>query len=252
MTDSSIISAPDPEWYKDWFDSPYYHLLYFNRDETEAHAFIDRLFDHLHLCAESRVLDLACGKGRYSRYLAQKDLAEVVGLDLSHQSIEYARQFETEKLSFYRHDMRLPFRINYFDYIFSFFTSFGYFETERDDVNTLRSAAQGLKPGGFFVLDFFNSAQVRRNLVSQAEKIVEGVHFQLEKRIADDRVLKTIRFSDKGKSYFFQESVRLFTLADFERISSKAGLRLHATFGDYQLGPFDEAQSPRLILCFTR
>jgi len=35
-------------WFKDWFNSPYYHLLYFNRDEQEAAAFIDRLIKDLH------------------------------------------------------------------------------------------------------------------------------------------------------------------------------------------------------------
>jgi hypothetical protein len=35
-------------WFKDWFNSPYYHQLYFNRDEAEAAAFIDKLIDHLH------------------------------------------------------------------------------------------------------------------------------------------------------------------------------------------------------------
>jgi cyclopropane fatty-acyl-phospholipid synthase-like methyltransferase len=243
---------PNPEWYKDWFDSPYYHKLYFNHDEIEAHAFIDRLLDKLELQADDRVMDLACGKGRYSQYLAQKALSEVVGVDLSSQSIEYARQFENEKLSFFRHDMRLPFRINYFDYIFSFFTSFGYFERERDDFNTLRSITQGLKPQGVFVLDFFNSESVKKTLVPYAEKTVEDIVFRLQKQIIGNRVVKTIRFMTHGQPYFFQESVRLFTLAELEKLGSQAGLELRAAFGDYQLNPFQVDSSPRLILCFHK
>jgi SAM-dependent methyltransferase len=243
---------PNSEWYKDWFDSPYYHKLYFNRDEKEAHEFIDRLLNKLDLQVEDRILDLACGKGRYSRYLAEKNLSEVVGLDLSSQSIEYARQFENEKLSFFRHDMRLPFRINYFDYIFSFFTSFGYFDSERDDFNTLRSIRQGLKPGGVFVLDFFNAEHVRKNLVAYAEKTVDDIVFHLQKQIIDQRVVKTIRFMAHGQPYFFQESVRLFSLAELVNLGAKAGLDLQHVFGDYQLHPFELESSPRLILCFQK
>jgi len=34
-------------WFKDWFNSPYYHQLYFNRDDKEAEAFIDKLIGYL-------------------------------------------------------------------------------------------------------------------------------------------------------------------------------------------------------------
>ena len=30
-------------WFKDWFNSPYYHKLYAHRDEMEAAGFIDKL-----------------------------------------------------------------------------------------------------------------------------------------------------------------------------------------------------------------
>nr|MCU0349019.1 methyltransferase domain-containing protein [Saprospiraceae bacterium] len=115
------------DWFKNWFNSPYYHLLYKNRDEQEAKNFIDRLLTELRPLDGATVLDLACGKGRYSRYLASKQY-KVTGLDIAEESIRFAQQFENEHLSFFQHDMRLPYRINYFDYIFNFFTSFGYFE----------------------------------------------------------------------------------------------------------------------------
>ena len=30
-------------WFKEWFNSPYYHKLYFEHDEKEATAFINRV-----------------------------------------------------------------------------------------------------------------------------------------------------------------------------------------------------------------
>src|SRR5882757_7437708 len=94
-------------WFKEWFNSPYYHQLYFNRDEKEAAAFIHLLLEYLHPPAGARMVDIACGRGRHSKILAAKGY-DVTGIDLSPENIAFARQFETEKLNFYQHDMRLP------------------------------------------------------------------------------------------------------------------------------------------------
>ena len=81
------------EWYKDWFNSSYYHKLYFERDETEAQRFISKLVDHLQPAKSSRMLDISCGRGRHSRFLASKGF-EVTGIDISFDSIAYAKQFK--------------------------------------------------------------------------------------------------------------------------------------------------------------
>ena len=69
-------------WFKDWFNSPYYHQLYFKRDDKEAEAFIDKLINYLKPPAGSTMLDVACGKGRHSIQLANKGF-DVTGIDLS-------------------------------------------------------------------------------------------------------------------------------------------------------------------------
>lgn len=235
-------------WYESWFDSPYYYILYSNRNEDEARAFIDTLLRHLEPPLSSSILDLACGKGRYSRYLAEKGFANVVGLDLSQKSIRYARQYETANLSFFTHDMRLPYRTNYFDYIFSFFTSFGYFEQEKDDLRTLKAIANGLAQQGTFVLDFFNAQYIIDRLTGKEEKVIDGIHFHIYKQIEGDRVTKHIDFEHAGNTYQFEERVRLYFPEDFDRLFAKAGLRIIERFGDYQLNPFDLKNSPRLIL----
>src|SRR4029077_10954842 len=106
------------------------HKLYFERGEEEASAFISHLLDHLRPASGSLMLDVACGRGRHSRILAEKGF-DTTGIDLAEGSIEWALRYENDHLHFYQHDMRLPFWINYFDYAFNFFTSFGYFRTQR-------------------------------------------------------------------------------------------------------------------------
>src|SRR5258706_2099165 len=142
-------------WYKEWFSSPFYHRLYFERDKKEAEAFIHKLTHFLQPLPRSYMLDVACGRGRHSLILAEMGF-DVTGIDLSLESIYYAKQFEKDNLSFYQHDMRLPFWINYFDYAFNFFTSFGYFATRREHDDAMRTITGSLKPGGCFIIDYLN------------------------------------------------------------------------------------------------
>ena len=79
-------------WFESWFDSPYYHILYKDRDMKEAEEFIDHLMDRLHLPSGSKILDMGCGKGRHSVYLNRKGY-NITGIDLSKENIAYCKQF---------------------------------------------------------------------------------------------------------------------------------------------------------------
>jgi len=235
------------EWFAQWFDSPYYHLLYKSRDEDEAKVALDNLLLALNLSPGSRVLDLACGKGRHSRYLAEKGF-HVTGLDISPASIFFARQFEHKHLEFYQHDMRKSFRINYFDAVMNMFTSFGYFKTDADHLLALKNVSKDLRSGGLFMLDFFNANYVHKNLVRSEMKTVDKITFSLKRWVRSGYVFKSVEFQTSGRLFHFQEQVRLFELADFESLFTSAGLRLRQTYGNYDLSAFDAKSSKRLIL----
>lgn len=235
-------------WFATWFDSTYYHLLYQHRDDAEAQFFMDNLVQHLAPSTDSRILDLACGKGRHSIYLANKGY-DVTGVDLSPESIAHAQQFAHDRLRFGVHDMREPLDFPAFDCIFNLFTSFGYFPTEAEHLQTLCAMRQGLKDGNSrLVIDFFNAPQVIANLRLHEEKTVGDIPFVLDRRVENGYIVKDIRFVDQGTPYFFQERVRAFDLADFERLLPAADLRLVETFGSYALAPYQREASPRLIL----
>ena len=235
------------EWFEEWFDSPYYHILYKGHDDDEARKTLDNLLRALGLPEGARILDLACGKGRHSRYLAEKGY-DVTGLDISQNSISYARQFEQERLAFFQHDMRKLFRTNYFDAVMNLFTSFGYFITDLDHLHALQNISKGLKPGGLLLIDFFNSEWVRQHLVSSEVKTVNDIEFHLKKNIAGQYVYKSVQFEAEGKRFSFRERVRLFDLADFQSLLEQSGLKINNTYGDYDLRSFDPLQSKRLIL----
>lgn len=247
-----IFTGPDPEamrkeWFTHWFDSPYYHLLYQHHNDDEARLLIDNLFKRLSPAPYATILDLACGRGRHALYMSRAGY-DVTGLDISTSSIAYARQFEQEHLTFYQHDMRHLFRTNYFDYVFNFFTSFGYFKTEKEHLQTLRNIQIALKPGGYFVLDFLNSAKVIARLVPEASVDQGAVHFQIKRFVRDGYIFKQIDVRDGDQTLAFEEQVRAFQLTDFQHMFDQVGLELESVFGSHQLEAFEPNQSDRLIL----
>ena len=236
-------------WFKDWFNSNYYHQLYFNRDDKEAATFIDKLISYLKPPAGCNMLDIACGKGRHSIQLANKGFS-VTGIDLSDDSINEALQFETESLHFYRHDMRLPFWINYFDYAFNFFTSFGYFATRREHDNSIRTIAQSLKPKGYFVMDYLNVHYAEDHLVHQSEKQIDDVNFIITKWYDETHFFKKIIIEDPAleEPLVYTEKVAKFSLGDFTEMFAYQGLQIQEVFGDYDFSNYDLRRSPRLIM----
>ena len=57
------------DWFTDWFNTPYYHILYKDRNDVEAQQFIINITQFLPLSDNALLLDLPCGKGRHSVFL---------------------------------------------------------------------------------------------------------------------------------------------------------------------------------------
>ena len=240
------------DWYKNWFGSPFYKILYQNRDEFEAQEFVEHLLDYLQPSPGSTMLDIACGEGRFAKQLAEHCF-DVTGIDISHPGIETAKAFEAENLHFFVQDMRFPFYINYFNYAFNFFTSFGYFEHNRDHDLAARSFAASLKKNGILVIDYLNSEHVISNFVPE-ETVQRGSYiFRITRNLENNHIVKEISFTDADKKQrHYVESVAAFSLADFIRMFKPTDMALVSTFGDYRLNPYHPIDSPRLIMVFKK
>lgn len=236
------------KWYASWFDTPFYHILYKDRDYAEAEAFMTNLTSYLNLPEQAKILDLACGRGRHSIFLNTLGY-DVIGADLSENSIAHAKQFENDMLHFKVHNMCLPYGET-FDAVFNLFTSFGYFENESDNLSTIKAIKADLNDFGFGVIDFMNSNYVINNLVEKDTKTVDGIDFTMERRVENGYIIKDISFTFEDEDYQYQEYVRAFTLSDFETLFEKAGVYLLDVFGDYKLNKFDAKNSERLIMIF--
>lgn len=243
-------SGTGTPWYRKWFGEEYLSL-YPHRDHAEARRAVALLMDRLGLSSRARVLDLACGPGRHLRALANRGL-DAVGLDLSRPMLDRAR-VRAPGAPLVRGDMRaLPFERESFDAVTSFFTSFGYFDSEEQDQRALREVRRVLRPNGKVLLDFLNSEAVATGLTPRDEREVDGRRVVQERRLVDGgRVVeKRIRLEpgpegEPGRE--FLERVRLYSPEQLEGLMRAASLAPEERMGSYAGTPFT-SDSPRVII----
>lgn len=243
-----------------WFERSFgerYLRLYAHRDREEAQRAIEVLFP-AHTLAGRRVLDLACGPGRYLRVLYERG-ARAVGMDLSAVLLSEAlRVFRSLDASppLVRGDMRhIPFADRSFELTLSMFTSFGYF----DDMNAHAALAWEMArvTSAVIVLDVPNPAVVAETLVPESERVLDDARV-VERRWLEDaprRVVKTMDVFVDGASEpveHYQERVMLFTVAEIEELFGAGGFAVDDVTGSYDGTPFDPATSGRTIVRMTR
>lgn len=242
------MTKDNSQWFTSWFNTPFYHILYKNRDASEAQSFMETLTTYLNITEDATILDLACGKGRHSVHLNSLGF-DVTGLDLSEESIAHAKNYSNERLHFEVHDMSIPYHTQ-FDAVFNLFTSFGYFENEADNLNTIKAIKANLKPNGIGVIDFMNTNYVLEHLVAEDIKHIDGIDFKQQRYKKEGYIVKDIQFTHEDQAYQFQERVKAFTLEDFTDMFEKAGIQLLDVFGDYKLKKYHPQTSERLIMIF--
>lgn len=239
------------DWFVDWFDSPYYHVLYKDRDDVEAKKFINNLNQHLKPKKNSKLVDVACGKGRHSVFMAELGY-KVDGFDLSPNNILEAKKSESNNLKFYINDIRVPLKEDYYDYAFNLFTSFGYFDSINENQKAINAIGKSLNLNGLVVLDFMNCSKVINNLTKSEDKVIEGIKFNIKRTYDNGFIIKDIFFNTNGKKYNYQEKVKAISLSEFKDYFINANLNIEAIFGDYNLNEFDIKTSDRLILIATK
>jgi len=234
------------DWFTDWFNTPYYHILYKERNDAEAQLFMKNITSFLTLPKTTHILDLPCGKGRHSVFLNSLGYT-VTGADLADNSIKLAKEFENDSLQFTVHDMRKPIRKKY-EAIFNLFTSFGYFDDDKEDILILKNIKNGLKKEGVFVFDFLNAEKVKINLVVKETKIVDEITFHIKREIKNGFILKHISFFADNEQHTYTEKVKYLDLKKMTSFFNEVGFTITNVFGDYNLNTYEAQTSDRLIL----
>ena len=240
--------SQEADWFEEWFGEDYLRI-YQHRDEQEAEHVVELIAANLPGREISSALDLGCGAGRHTKVLFERWWT--VGLDLSMALLREARR-ESPDAPYVRADMRdLPFADESFDLVVNLFTSFGYFEDDREHARVLSCVRAAMRRGGTLVIDFLNAGQVRRELVPYDERVENGITIEQRRAITPDGrfVEKTITLRDAGRDYI--ERVRLLSAAELERMLKGAGFEILRRFGDYGGGDWSE-ESPRTILFASR
>ena len=236
-------------WFRDWFGGEYL-ALYPHRDRAEARQAVSLLRDTTGLGSGTRVLDLGCGAGRHLTEMERIGY-RATGLDLSRPLIEAARK-SVPVADLVLGDMRRPpFRTGSFDVVTSYFTSFGYFDDEDEDLDVLHEVRRVLRAGGRFLLDFLNADHVVANLRTEDRRSASGVDVVQERRLVNGgRIVEkriTLKPVDGTSSREFVERVRLYRPRELTSMLRSAGMVPGPTFGGYDRTPFSPA-STRYIL----
>jgi SAM-dependent methyltransferase len=229
-------------WFQEWFGEEYLEL-YSYRDATEAKQQV-AFFKGQCGPVDGPVLDLACGTGRHMIELKAAGYRSI-GCDLSYTLLRTGIK-EYGSMPLARADMRmLPFCSSSFAGLVSFFTSFGYFSSETENLHVVREMSRVLQREAVFLFDYLNVHRELQKLVEREtrstpigdvtiERWFDGSDRSFNKRIT----IGTTRYLERVRGYDLDEISTMF---------GSCGLIIRAAFGDFNGDPFQRS-SPRLIL----
>lgn len=247
------------EWFKNWFNEDYL-LAYGRRDHASAEYEVEQMQSWTGLKKSASVLDLGCGGGRHLAPLAAH-AERVVGVDLSLTLLETAAKDIAllapgirSRISLCHADLRaLPFSPGSFDFLCSFFTSFGYLESDEAHTVQLRHWRELLRTDGKLFLDCINPSYVKNSLEPLTCRNEGSIQIREERKFTEDGrfIEKTLTLEPTGtEARTYQERVRLFTAEDLSLMLKTAGYSALRIAGNYSGEPFS-ANSERLIVLAT-
>lgn len=234
------------QWYQEWFDNLLYDDLYKHRDDTEAKLFcknITKIIDF----NDKIILDLCCGKGRLIKNLYQS-AKSVYGIDLTQRFLidikNYCKEKEIYNVNVIRADIKsLPFRCNSFDVIINFFTSFGYFDTKKENNAIIADVYNILKPNGIFIFDYLNIEFELPRIKNHNQ--IDNEELVIEKSVIGDTIIKRIFVKKTFSTYY--EKIKIYDYNELKDLLQNNGFKVFEEFGNYELGKFDIKTSPRII-----
>ena len=248
---------PQPDWPIAFFDDDYlkiYRPMLTEERTREEVAFIE---SRLALPAGAAVLDLACGFGRHAIGMALRGY-RVTGFDFNPRYLEIAAR-ESErtgaKVRWVVGDMRALGFEREFEGVYSYFTSFGYFE-ERENETVIANVARALVPGGRFLLDMANRDWILTHPQQRTWNQREDGALLMEESALDLRTSRVIQrqtlIEPQGGARVTKEfNLRVYTCAELAALLAHHGLGVQSVWGGADASDYS-AESRRLILLATR
>lgn len=244
-----------PEWPVAFFDDDYLKIYRptFTSDRTEAE--IDYIEKALGLRKGAAVLDLACGYGRHAIGMARRGYT-VTGVDFNSRYLEIAAEEASAlgaSVTWQTGDMRsLGFR-GQFAGVYSYFTSFGYFNDEENE-RVLAEVATALQPGGRFLLDMMNRdwllTHPQQRTWTQREDgalLMEETSLELAtSRVVSRQILIDAQGGPQVTKEYF---LRAYTCAELTALLHRHGLRVLQIHGGADHSEYSTESRRLMMLC---
>lgn len=175
------------DWWKTLFNS-----LYLKTDADVAEDIentkqeVDTLIQALNLKPQDQILDLCCGQGRHLLELYQRGYTNIVGIDRSRYLIRVAKK-RAQQLNFHirfsEGDARkIRLKESSQDCAMLLGNSFGFFESQEEDINVLASILHVLKSEGKLVIDVVNGDWMRTHFEPRSWEWIDGNQFVCRER----------------------------------------------------------------------
>jgi SAM-dependent methyltransferase len=247
------ISPPGArKWWEEMFSEEFLRaipILSPKQLEREVN-FID---EALSVDRGGRSLDLACGAGQHAVELATRGY-DLVGFDLSQSQLDWAgglAQERNQKLQFTYGDMRDLSYNEAFDAVYSWNTSFGFFEEDKN-VDVAQRVFRALRPGGRFLLDVINRDFVVEQQPGQTWFEGDGCvcidDVFIDFITSRMKVKRTLMLTN-GKNRECNYSVRIYGLHELGKILHDVGFKVLNVSGRPEMpGVFFGSSSPRIII----
>lgn len=246
-----------PEWPVAFFDDDYLRIYrpQFTPERTAAETRF--IADTLKLAAGATVLDLACGFGRHAIGMAKLGY-RVTGLDFNPHYLEIAAADAAAagvQVAWRTGDMRDLGPAPAYDAVYSYFTSFGYFEDEENE-KVLAAVARVLRPGGRFLLDVMNRDWILTHADQRTWTQRDDGALLMEETALDllqSRVIaRQILIDPKGGPQVAKEySLRAYTCAELSALLRRHGFSVREVLGGAQRESYN-AESRRLMIVAER
>ncbi len=183
----NLESYVKPDWWQYLFNANYLKTDGdVVEDETITKSEIDLFVNILNPERQSSILDLCCGQGRHSLELAKRGFEHLSGLDRSNYLVTRADTLNKQqgsKINYQEGDARqLPFADNAFDFVILAGNSFGYFESEQDDLKVLQEIIRVLKPQGKLLIDITDGQYIKENFQPRSWEWIDSKYFVCRER----------------------------------------------------------------------
>lgn len=195
-------------------------------------------------CTGGSVLDLCCGPGRHSVEFAQRGF-KVTGVDRSAFLLDRGRQHASQaniSVEWVHEDMRKFVRPAQFDLVCNLFTSFGYFDTEQEDLQVLRNIHQSLKKGGVVVIDVIGKERLARIWQSaMCFELSDGSLLLQRPQVRDDwcRVRTEWTLMKDGRTHSVTFEHNLYSGRELKDRLLGSGFQQVQLFGSLAGAPYD-------------